>query len=162
MEPESSLPCSQDPATNSDPEADVSSTHPPTIFPKDPLQYYLPTSCEWSHSLKFSIQNFVRIFHLPPCATCPYYLILLDLSTKKYLSKSTYYGASLIMQFSPTPCHFIPLRSKYSLQHPVLKCPECVFFASPDMEGTCELGVAGSRQAVIFQLVGWAGANISP
>jgi hypothetical protein len=26
----------------------------------------------------------------------------------------------LIMQFSPTSCHFISLRSKYSLQHPVL------------------------------------------
>jgi hypothetical protein len=25
----------------------------------------------------------------------------------------------LIMQFSPTPCHFISLRSKYSPQHPV-------------------------------------------
>jgi hypothetical protein len=27
----------------------------------------------------------------------------------------------LIMQFSPTSCHFIPLRTKYSAQHPVLK-----------------------------------------
>jgi hypothetical protein len=26
----------------------------------------------------------------------------------------------LIMQFSPTSCHFIPLRSKYSPKHPVL------------------------------------------
>jgi hypothetical protein len=30
----------------------------------------------------------------------------------------------LIMQFSPTSCHFIPLRSKYSPQHPVLKHPQ--------------------------------------
>jgi hypothetical protein len=29
----------------------------------------------------------------------------------------------LIMQFSPTSCNFIPLRSKYSPQHPVLKHP---------------------------------------
>jgi hypothetical protein len=27
----------------------------------------------------------------------------------------------LIMQFPPISCHMIPLRSKYSLQHPVLK-----------------------------------------
>jgi hypothetical protein len=27
----------------------------------------------------------------------------------------------LIMQFCPTSCHFISLRSKYSPQHPVLK-----------------------------------------
>jgi hypothetical protein len=26
----------------------------------------------------------------------------------------------LIMQFSPTSCHFIPLWSKYSPQHPVI------------------------------------------
>jgi hypothetical protein len=31
------------------------------------------------------------------------------------------------MQFSPTPCHFISLRSKYSPQHPVLKHPQSVF-----------------------------------
>jgi hypothetical protein len=32
----------------------------------------------------------------------------------------------LIMQFSPTSCHFISLRSKYSPQHPVLKRPQSV------------------------------------
>jgi hypothetical protein len=30
----------------------------------------------------------------------------------------------LIMQVSPTCCHLIPLRSKYSPQHPVLKHPQ--------------------------------------
>jgi hypothetical protein len=29
----------------------------------------------------------------------------------------------LIMQFSPTSCHFTSLRTKYSPQHPVLKKP---------------------------------------
>jgi hypothetical protein len=33
----------------------------------------------------------------------------------------------LIMQFSPTSYHFIPLWSKYSPQHPVLKHPESIF-----------------------------------
>jgi hypothetical protein len=32
----------------------------------------------------------------------------------------------LIMQFSPTSCHFIHLLSKYS-QHPVLKHPQSMF-----------------------------------
>jgi hypothetical protein len=36
-------------------------------------------------------------------------------------------GWLLIMQFSPTSCHFIPLRSKYSTQHPVLKHLQFVF-----------------------------------
>jgi hypothetical protein len=30
----------------------------------------------------------------------------------------------LIMQFSPTFCHFISLRCKYSPQHPLLKQPQ--------------------------------------
>jgi hypothetical protein len=33
----------------------------------------------------------------------------------------------LIMQFSPTSHHFIPLRSKYCPQHPVLKHPQSMF-----------------------------------
>jgi hypothetical protein len=32
----------------------------------------------------------------------------------------------LITKFSPTSCHFISLRSKYSSQHSVLKHPVCV------------------------------------
>jgi putative component of membrane protein insertase Oxa1/YidC/SpoIIIJ protein YidD len=32
----------------------------------------------------------------------------------------------LILQFSPTSCHFIPLCSKYS-QHPVIKHPQSMF-----------------------------------
>jgi hypothetical protein len=31
------------------------------------------------------------------------------------------------MQFSPTSCHLIPLGSKYSPQHPVLKHPQSMF-----------------------------------
>jgi hypothetical protein len=40
----------------------------------------------------------------------------------------------LIVQFSPVSCHFIPLRSRYSPQHPVLKHPQSVFFPSDDTE----------------------------
>jgi hypothetical protein len=32
-----------------------------------------------------------------------------------------------IMQFSPTSCHFISLRPKFSLQHPVFKYPQYLF-----------------------------------
>jgi hypothetical protein len=32
------------------------------------------------------------------------------------------------MQFSPTSYYFIPLQSKYSPQHPVLKHPQFMFF----------------------------------
>jgi hypothetical protein len=33
------------------------------------------------------------------------------------------------MQFSPTSCHFISLRSRYSPQHPILKHPQSMFLA---------------------------------
>jgi hypothetical protein len=32
------------------------------------------------------------------------------------------------MQFSPTSCHFIPLRSKYSPKRPALKHTQSMFF----------------------------------
>jgi len=34
------------------------------------------------------------------------------------------------MQSSPASHHFLSLRSKYSPQHPVLKCPQSKFFLS--------------------------------
>jgi len=34
----------------------------------------------------------------------------------------------LIMQFSPPSSYFLSLMSKYSLQHPVLKHPQSMFF----------------------------------
>jgi hypothetical protein len=34
----------------------------------------------------------------------------------------------LIMKFSPLPCHLVPLRPKYSPQHPILKHPQPTFF----------------------------------
>jgi hypothetical protein len=34
----------------------------------------------------------------------------------------------LIMTFSPLPCYLIPLRPKYSPQHPILKYPQPTFF----------------------------------
>jgi hypothetical protein len=37
MEPESSLPCLQQPATSLYPEAHESSPQPPTLFPQDPF-----------------------------------------------------------------------------------------------------------------------------
>jgi hypothetical protein len=41
MEREGSLPCSRQPTSDPYPEQDVSSPHLPTLFPKDPFQYYL-------------------------------------------------------------------------------------------------------------------------
>jgi hypothetical protein len=59
---------------------------------------------------------------------CPFVLHALPTSSP-WLHHSDYIWGRvqtmklLIMQFSPTTCHFIPLRSKYSPQHLVLKRP---------------------------------------
>jgi hypothetical protein len=45
-------------------------------------------------------------------------LIILD---SNYTWRGVQVMKLLIIQFSPTPCHFTPLRSKYSPQDSVLK-----------------------------------------
>jgi hypothetical protein len=57
--------------------------------------------------------------------TCHAHLNLLDLIILRNCTwRRLQVMKLLIMHFSPTTCHFIPLRSKYSPQHPVLKHPQ--------------------------------------
>jgi len=48
-------------------------------------------------------------------ATCPAHLIFLDLITKIIFYEAYKILSYLIVQSSPTSCHFFPLRSEYSL-----------------------------------------------
>jgi len=82
MEPEGSLPCSQQPATGLYLEPDASTPHPPPCFPKIGsniiiLRLYLPDP---SLPSMLPDRNFVCIF-LPMRAICLTYLILFDLMT---------------------------------------------------------------------------------
>jgi hypothetical protein len=79
------------------------------------------------------------VLHYPPTETLYAFLCL-----HVYCMACQYYPPSLdhsgciwqrvqvmklhITEFSPTYCHFISLRSRYSLQHPVLKRLQSVFF----------------------------------
>jgi hypothetical protein len=45
----------------------------------------------------------------------------------KYIWRRVQVMKLLIMQFSPTSCHFISLQSKHFPQHPVLKHPQSIF-----------------------------------
>jgi hypothetical protein len=57
--------------------------------------------------------------------SCQYHTTRLD--HFNYTSRKIKVMTLLIMQFSPTSCHLISLRSKYSSQHPALKHPQSTF-----------------------------------
>jgi hypothetical protein len=68
MEPEGSLPNSQEPTTRTSPEQDESSPEFPTYFSNNQPNIIIPSisrSTEWFLSFRFSDQDFVCISHLP-------------------------------------------------------------------------------------------------
>jgi hypothetical protein len=122
MQPEGSLPCSLVPILSQiEPVHTTRSylskihfiiVHPPTSW-----------SSQWSLPFRLSHQYPMCIFLLPyscyiPCSSNP---------NSNYTWRRVQDMKLLIMQFSPTSCHFISLLSKYSPQHPVLKHPQSLF-----------------------------------
>ena len=98
--------------------------HTPTsFFLKSHLNTLLPSmpgSPKWSLSLRFPHENPVYDSSVPHT----HYM------TRPYHSSRLYHPHNigwihiiklLIMYFSPLPCHFVPLRPKYSPQHAILK-----------------------------------------
>ena len=59
-------------------------------------------------------------------ATCPVHLILLDFITRTILGEEYRSLSSLLCNFLHS-CYPVPLRPKYSPQHPVLKLPQPMF-----------------------------------
>jgi hypothetical protein len=85
-----------------------------------------PSSSEWSLLFRFSQPNFYTFLIPPTRATCPTHLILLDFITV------IVFGEAYKLLNSSSPAHppshlFLPLRSQYSPQHPVLKDPQFMF-----------------------------------
>jgi hypothetical protein len=89
-----------------------------------------PTSCSshWHLYFWFSQQYLICIFPLPfvlhPRPSHPTWL-----DHSNYTWRRVQVMKLLIMLFSPTSCHFNPLRSNYSHQHPVLTHPHSVFLS---------------------------------
>jgi hypothetical protein len=82
MEPECSLPCSQQPTTSFYPECHESILHPPTYFFKIHFNTVLPLtpkSSKWSLLFRVADLNCVRVPHLPKSSTFSPHLIHLDL-----------------------------------------------------------------------------------
>jgi len=128
MEAEGSLPHSQVPATCPYPEPDRSSPCPPSHFLKIRFNITLPStpgSFKWSLSPRFLHQN--PVYSLPIHSTYPVHLIRLHFITRTIFWWAVQIIKVLIMQFSPLPCYLVPLRPKYSPQHPIFKHPQPTF-----------------------------------
>ena len=124
MEPESSLPYSQMPATCPDPEPDQSSPDPHIPLSEDPFNIIIPFTPGCPKS-----SLFLRFPHRNPVWACP-------LSHTFYVPRPTHYSRFdhpndiwwavhiiklFIMWFSQLSCYPVPLRPKCSSQYPVFK-----------------------------------------
>jgi len=95
--------------------------HPNIILPS------MPGSPQWSPSFRFPHQNPVHISPLPHTR----YMPRPSHSSWFYHPHNIGWAVQIIqlfiMQFSPLTCHLVPLRPKYSPQHPILKHPQPAF-----------------------------------
>ena len=108
----------------------IQSITPHPIFLKIPLNIIhtsMPESTKWSLSLRFPHQNPVYSSPLPHTR----YMPRQSHSSRFDHRNDIWWAIQIIklhiMQFSPLPCYIVPLRPKYSPQHPVLKHPQATF-----------------------------------
>jgi hypothetical protein len=113
----------------------LSQTNPVPTFPSySPNKHSnilpsTPRSSEWSLLFRFSNKNVARISHRshacykPRRSHSPWFY-----HPNKYLVKRTTYEVPHIVQPSAASRPFLPLRSKYSPQRPVLKRPQSMLF----------------------------------
>jgi hypothetical protein len=66
----------------------------------------------------------------------------------------------LFMQFSPVSCYFHILRSKY-LQHPVLRCPQPMFFSEYERPSFTPIQNRQSNRRVYFSSLSQATCHIT-
>jgi hypothetical protein len=101
----------------------------PSNFSKIYFNIILPPTSTYSYrSLSFWLcrQNPINIHLIPMRASFPACLTLLDLI---YIWRRTQIMKLLITQFSLASCHVIPLRFKYSSQHPLFEHPQSMFLS---------------------------------
>ena len=105
--------------------------HNPTYhFLKIHLNIILPSmpgSPKWSLSLRFSHLNPIYASPLPHTRYVPYSSHSSLFYHPKNIGWAVQIIKLLIMPFSPLPSYLVPLRPKYSPQHPILKYPQPMF-----------------------------------
>jgi len=125
--------------------------HTPTShFLKIRLNVILPStpgSPKWSLTLRFPHQNPVYSSPLPHTR----YMPRLSHASWLYHPNNTGWALHIIklltMYFSPLSCYLVPLSTKYSPQHPILKHPQSTFL--PERERPSFTPIKNSRQNYI-------------
>ena len=148
MEPEGSLPHSQVPATSPYPEPARCSPCPHIELPEDPwsiliLSSYLHLGLPSGFSLRFptkTLYNFFFLSYVLHYSPISFFSIL---SPEQYWARNTDHLASYYVVLS-LPCYLVPLRSKYSPQHPILKHSQLTFL--PQCERPSFTPIHNSRQ----------------
>jgi hypothetical protein len=124
MEPEGSLPRVQKnppPVPNLSDSNPIQDTLPPFHCLRTHFNVIVPStsgSPKWSLSLRIPHQNFVNASPLPTYPHTPRLFSFFSILSQYWVS-STNHKAPHYVVFS-TPCYLLPLRSKYSPQHPIL------------------------------------------
>jgi hypothetical protein len=101
-----------------------------------------------SFLLAFPPISYMRSFSPRTCyMPCPSYPPWLDQSNYDHIWRSLLIMKLLIMQVSPTSCHFISLWPKYSPQHPVLKHPQSIKHQTFYFDFECKINVISAENS---------------